>query len=155
MSTRLCCVCAALAVGALLVDVRVAAQQRDRAVAAKIAALSARLHEEPENEERDELAAAIRQEVATFVESDLSPSDPSELLQQRLRTLLRSQVPDFDSSDPPNVRVGNLRHGRSVIVAYSIVRPPHHDAATLTAFTDRGGRFARPHQLATSSTAIR
>jgi hypothetical protein len=141
---RIVSVCVALASGILLFDAKAILQQRDNTIAQKIAELSSRLEKASTTpQERDSVSAAIRNEVKEFVESSLSPSESSDGLQQRLRAVLQTQVPDFEYSDPPTIRVRNLRNGRSVVVAYSVVRPPHFDAPTITAFTESGGHFAQ------------
>jgi hypothetical protein len=119
------------------------AQPMQKDAAQRIAELSSRLKNDAANEEqRDKVAGAIRQEVRNFVESSLSPDQSSDVLRQRLKAVLQTQTPDFEFSDPPVVRVAELRNGRSVVVSYSIVRPPHFDLPTIAAFRESNGRFA-------------
>ena len=117
------------------------AQQADGVAAQRVANVSAKL-ERAENEgDRALLAASLRSEVRAFVESSLREQDSSDLLQKRLGAVLQSQDPDREGSDRPTVRVSNLRYGRSVVLAYSVVRPPHFDLPTITAFTAQDGGF--------------
>lgn len=134
----------ALTVALFLIGPGAVARQRDAAISQRIADLSSRLQKATTtSQERDDVAAAIRNEVRQFVESSLSPSTSSELLEQKLRSVLQTQVPDFEFSDPPTIRVSDVRYGRSVVVAYSVIRPPHFDSPTITGFSDTSGKFAQ------------
>ena len=117
------------------------AQQTDDVAAQRVENVSARLDRADNEGDRALLAASLRSEVRAFVETSLREQDSSELIQKRLGAVLQSQDPDFEYSDRPTVRVANLRHGRSVVLAYSVVRPPHFDLPTITAFTAQGGGF--------------
>jgi hypothetical protein len=123
------------------------AQQHDALAERKIANLSKRL--ETANNERDRaaLAADVRSELKAFVEHSLHESDAAQTIEQRLGHVLRTQHPDQEESDSPKARVVNLKYGRSVVLTYSVVRPPHFDLPTLTAFTEVGGDF---RQVATT-----
>jgi hypothetical protein len=90
---------------------------------------------------RDDLAKAIRSEVERFIQSSVRPIAGSDEVQSKLRSVLRAHVPGFDTSDPPKARVVDLRYGRSLVIAYSVVRPPHFDLPTITAFAQDGGEF--------------
>ena len=131
---------AVFTIGALLVEVQTAAQPRDHSIADRIAALSARLQDmTPFEAEGRDFADGIRKEVMAFIEGDLVPSDPIELSQARLLTILRRLWTDSTSSEAPKLRWRRLRHGRGLLVAYSLQWEPHHDSPTLTAFSDAGG----------------
>ena len=90
---------------------------------------------------RDEIANAIRAEVERFIESSVNPAARSDDAQSRLRGILRTHVPASEHSDPPKARMADLRNGRSLVIAYSVVRPPHFDLATITAFTQDGNEL--------------
>jgi hypothetical protein len=133
-----------LATAVSIIGVSTTAEQRDRAVAQRVAALSARLQgTTPYEGEGRNIADAIRKEIAAFVESDFSPSESSELMHQRLITALGNPLAASEFGDPPKIRAANLRHGRGLLVAYSIAWPPHFDAPTITAFSEAGGQFTQ------------
>ena len=133
-----------LAIAALMIGVKTKAEQRDGAVAQRVAALIARLQiTTPYEAEGRNVADAIRKEIATLVESDFSPSESSELMHQRLTTALGNPLAASEFGDPPKIRAANLRHGRGLLVAYSIAWPPHHDAPAITAFSEAGGQFTQ------------
>jgi len=71
--------------------------------------------------------------TATF-RAAINPSDGSDSAQRRLRTLLAHRKPNPDYSSLPFARVADLAAGRSLLVAYTIVRRPHHDSATIRGF---------------------
>jgi len=132
----------------LLKGTETSAQRGDAAVAQKIAELSSRLERASANpKERDVASSEVREEVKNFVESSLKPADSQEAIQKRLRYVLQTQVPDFEFSDAPAIRVANLRNGRALVLTYSVVRPPHFDLPTITAFSAFGGQFRQSASL--------
>jgi len=131
----------ALAIAVVCFGARAIAQQNDAVAERKIADLSRKLENADNERDRALLAKSVRSELKAFVEGSLRGSDNSATIQQRLRNVLRSQNAERYDSDPPTIREANLRYGRSVVVAYSVFRPPHFDLATITAFTDKGGDF--------------
>jgi hypothetical protein len=133
-----------LAIAVLTIGVKTMAEQRDRAVAQRVAALSARLRvTTPYEAEGRTVADTIREEIATFVESEFSPSESPELMHQRLITVLGNPLGASEFGDLPKIRLADLRHGRGLLVTYSISWPPHFDAPAITAFSQAGGRFTQ------------
>ena len=147
----------ALSVTVLVKSAQPSAQQADTNTAIRIAALSdllpqedvAALRTDDLEKERDKITSQIRAEVARFIESSVQPSETSEAAQKRLRFVLATQVPGFEYSDPPTARMANLRHGRALVVAYTVVRPPHFDSALISGFREDAGRF---HLAATTGS---
>jgi hypothetical protein len=62
-------------------------------------------------------------------------------LQERVRTLLADHRPNPDYGDLPFAQEADLRAGRSLVVAYTIVRPPHFNLATIRGYRADGDRF--------------
>ena len=91
--------------------------------------------------EREKITSAIRAEVNNFVESSVQPSDKPAEIQARLRSVLAAHVPQLEYSDPPTARVADLRYGQSLVVAYTVVRPPHFDSTLIFGFREDAGRF--------------
>jgi len=121
--------------------------ERDRDAANRITALSASLRfngDEPDASRRlhdlDGATKRLFSEVDHFIQASVTASESSHGAQSRLRTVLSAHKPNPEYADLPFARFADLRAGRSLLVAYTIVRGPHNDVATI-----RGYR-ARPDQ---------
>lgn len=138
-----------LSVGASTQDAQRVAEQDERDVTSRIAALSRSL--DPDNgrglsaseweADRERNTSAIRREVTNYIESVVQPSEPQAALQARLRSVLAAHVPAFEHSDLATARIADLRFGRSLVVTYTVVRPPHFDSALVFGFREEGERF--------------
>ena len=121
----------------------------DRDVAARIAGLSAGLHFETADPaesarrraELGKLTDRLHAEVDSYVRVALTANERAERVQARLRTVLAVHKPNPDYGDLPLVRIADLRAGRSMIAAYTIVRGPHDDAATIRGYRWNIDRF--------------
>jgi hypothetical protein len=60
-------------------------------------------------------------------------TETSQQIEDRLKTLLMRK-PEPDYGDLAFARVADLPTGRSLLVAYTIVRPPHHNLATVRGY---------------------
>jgi len=129
--------------------------QSDRAAAARVKALSDRLQFRDDDDadkaryyaEFDSIRDRIRSEVDDFVRIGIDPDATTQRTEERLRAVLADHKPNPDYGDLPFARIADLRGGRSLLLAYTIVRPPHHDAATIRGYAFRDGRF----ELSTSA----
>jgi hypothetical protein len=127
---------AALAQGPRNVD------QLQREAAARVNALSDRLRyraDDPADQRRyysevEDLTARLQREVDRYIQGAVSAGDDSERVQARLRSLLAAHKPYPESGDLAFARTGNLRSGPALLVAYTIVRPPHLDSATIRGY---------------------
>jgi hypothetical protein len=114
-------------------------EQRD--VMARVAALSARLEYRDDNEadkdryfrELEEVTRRIRAEIDNHIQATVNVDDTSQQVQDRLTKLL-ARTPHPQYGDAPFARSADLPAGRSLLVAYTIVRPPHHDSATVRGY---------------------
>src|SRR4030095_10641405 len=59
----------------------------------------------------------------------------------RLRAVLADHIPNPEFGDEAFARVKDLRGGRSLVVAYTVTRPPHHNLATIRGYRSVQGRF--------------
>jgi hypothetical protein len=125
-----------------------AADEYDRDVAGRIAALSERLRfkeDDPESAHRyiefEPLTERIRREVDGYIHSALNATEGSQGIQARLRTVLAAHTPNPEYGDLPFARVIDIRGGRSLIVAYTIVRGFHNDSATIRGYRWDVDRF--------------
>jgi hypothetical protein len=153
---RALCILAAcnLAFGAMS-QVTQDAQPSERGTATRIARLAdmldpdnpASVGAEHDDEYRDKLAAAIRGEVTNFVEGSVPASSNQETIQARLRAALGTQRPSLEHGELPKARVATLRYGRSLVISYAVVRPPHFDSSLIFGFREDGGGF---RQVATT-----
>ena len=124
------------------------AEQYDRDVAVRIRALSERLRftgDEPDLARRyaelNEVTDRLRGEVDGYIQAAVNATEGSQRIQARLRTLLAEHTPNPEYGDLPFARVADLRAARSLIVAYTIVRGPHHDSATIRGYRSDLDRF--------------
>jgi hypothetical protein len=78
--------------------------------------------------------------------SGIAAAEPSDGVEDRLRRALEGHEPDPEHSRLPIARAADLRHGRSVVAAYVIVRGPHHDVAVVRGFAE--GPDGRLHPVA-------
>lgn len=125
------------------------ADKVERNAAIQIARLAALL--DPDNpavvgsdeDHREKLTAAIRAEVTTFIESSLPASSNQETVQERLRSVLATQKPSLEHGELPKARIATLQYGRSLVVSYTVVRPPHHDSSLIFGFNEDGGGFRK------------
>lgn len=114
----------------------------DAAAAARVATLSARLHvrdDDPADKRRyyaemREVTNNLRQEIDAYVTKSLLPAQGGASAGARLSAVLKSHRPNPEYGDPPFASVDDLRDGRSLVLAYTLVRPPHHDSATIRAY---------------------
>jgi hypothetical protein len=121
----------------------------DREAAAQITALSAPLHYEGTEpnaaSRRDEqiatLTDSVRRAVDQYIESRLRAAEGSDELQARLQIVLADHKPNPEYADLPLARVATLRSGPGLVVAYTLVRGPHNDAATVRGYRWNVDRF--------------
>ena len=77
----------------------------------------------------------VRDEIDALL-SRAAGSDQSRQVEDRLRGLLAGHEPDPQYSRRPFVRVADLRHGRSIVAAYVILRGTHHDVPVIHGFVE-------------------
>jgi hypothetical protein len=130
------------------ITVAVAAQQLDKSNGvdvesiARLDALTRRLSFPPDDREaqarfyRDvqSVTGQVRSLVDGYIRAAINPSVGSESAQRQLQTLLAHRKPNPDYASLPFARVADLAAGRSLLAAYTIVRGPHHDSATIRGF---------------------
>jgi hypothetical protein len=136
--------------GVIQAGMRPLPEQAERAAANRIARLAERL--DPDRgaslsvdqweSERESTTVAIRAEVTRFIEASVPVAASQQAIEARLRSVLVAQRPDSEYTDPPRVRSVTTRFGRSLVVAYTVVRPPHFDSSLIFGFTESGGRFS-------------
>ena len=90
-------------------------------------------------DERERLTSETRTAANNFIESSVRPSEEAEAIEARLRSVLAAHVPERD--DLPTARTADLRLGRSLVVVYTVVRPPHFDSGLISGFKEDAGRF--------------
>jgi hypothetical protein len=116
-------------------------QQRDREIKAQVATLLARLqYSDADRADKDryydELEAvtqSVRDQIDKYVQTVVDPRETAQQIQDQLRALL-PRAPNPQYGDPPFALVADLPTSRSLLVAYTIVRPPHHDSATVRGY---------------------
>jgi hypothetical protein len=115
--------------------------QEDRNEAARIASMSERIQfagNEPDAKQRRaqmvEVTDRIRAEIDNYIRGALKPDDGSQRIQDRLRSILTAHRPAPEFGDLAFARLAELRTGQSLIVAYTIVRGPHDDLATIRGY---------------------
>lgn len=116
--------------------------QSEQDVAARIAVLTQRLQfrqGDPRDERRyyaelDALTQSLRQEIDRYINITVKPDANSAEVQASLRRLLADHSPHPDYGDLPFTRMADLREGRALLAAYTIVRPPHHDIASIRGY---------------------
>ena len=89
-------------------------------------------------EEMADITAQLQKEIDRYVGGAIASTANSEAAQGRLRDILSEHRPHSDYGDDAFVRTADLSGGKSMLVAYTIVRPPHHDIATIRGY--RTGR---------------
>jgi hypothetical protein len=117
-------------------------QAIDRAASERVAALTARLKYRADDradqdryyDELDAVTRELRQAVDGYIERVAGAAKRSEEMEQRLRKLLALHRPNPEYGDLAIARFANLRAGRGLLVAYTLVRPPHHDTATIRGY---------------------
>jgi hypothetical protein len=120
----------------------------DRAAEKRVEETSRRLKyddRDPADTERyyaelDTNTQELRNQIDQFV-GHLPATQSTAQLQTRLRTVLASHATDSDSGDLPFARLLDVRFGRSLVIAYMLVRPPHHNIGTIRGYRIRSGRF--------------
>jgi hypothetical protein len=119
----------------------------EEAAAVRLRTLSARLNSKTidAGEQRPGPATAritreIHGVVDDFVRDAMSPDGP-ESVEARIRTLLVNHRPDPEFGDLALAREANVAAGQALILAYTIVRPPHFDVGTIRGYGLRNGRF--------------
>ena len=121
----------------------------DRNVATQVAALSSQLKvnaaDASEWRRREAEIKAVtdrlRINVDRHIESAMRPEEGSQRIEARLRTVLAGHSPNPEYGDGPLARVADVRAGRSLVVAYTVVRGPHHDTASIRGYRSDFGRF--------------
>lgn len=122
---------------------------QEQRVAARIAEVSKRLAPESVGQlsahdakaQRAAVTNAIREEVTKYVESYIGPSQDRKTVLPRLREVLINHQPDLDLAGPPAMADGDLRFGQSLVLSYTVVRPPHFDEGLLFGFRANAGRY--------------
>lgn len=136
----------ALVAGAIVIpaQAQLPSPAADTAAAERIGALSAALRfdaDVPGKVELDTLTDQVRSEVRRFVENTIAPATASATAESRLRSILVTHQPNPEYADLAYVRVADLLNGRSLVAAYTLVRGPHHNIATIDGFAQDGERF--------------
>jgi hypothetical protein len=122
--------------------------RRENEIIARVAALTERLYyrdQDPRDTDRyfnemDGVTARLRDEIDTYVQGVVDLRETSEEIQARLRKLV-TRTPNPVYGDASYVRAAELPVGRSLLIAYTIVRPPHHNWATVRGYVEKGNRF--------------
>ena len=119
------------------------ATEREQDISARVGALVDRLNyrdDDPADRNRyyDQLETVtreLRERVDDYLAGVIKPSDESPQITARLNRLLRRQ-PNPNYGDAPFATKADLRAGKSLLLAYTIVRPPHHDVATIRGYVE-------------------
>ncbi len=108
----------------------------DQEAADRIAALSAGLHADTAETgpEMDALTARIHAAVDAYVQRSFSAPEGSQQIQARLGAILTSHRPNLDYDDLPFARVVDLAAGKSLVVAYTLLRAVHDDLPTIRGY---------------------
>lgn len=116
----------------------------DREIADRIADLTAHLQvSDPPAAWYSELDGWTQRfvvEIDNYIQGTFAPDEGAQRLQTKLRTLLASHVSSPEYGDLPLVQLADLPSGRVLLVAYTIVRGPHHDLPVVRGYqwdTDR------------------
>jgi hypothetical protein len=125
------------------------AAAEDRTVRSRIAAFSSALQfsgtEPVEPDARDakvrQATDRVRALVDEYVKTALKSTEGSNRIEHRLRSVLADHQPNPEYADAALARVAELRAGTSLIVAYTLVRGPHHDIATIRGYHWNVDRF--------------
>jgi hypothetical protein len=95
-----------------------------------------------DTKEVDPIHLRIRAEIDSYIRTAFDPGQTtSNDVEGHLRAMLADHVPNPEFGDEALARVKDLRRGRSLIVAYTITRPPHFDLATIRGYRALQGRF--------------
>jgi hypothetical protein len=119
------------------------AAQREQQLSARVGSLIDRLNYRDEDradkdryyDELDDVTRQINQGVDEYVRGVLTATDSTEQIEARLVKLLRRQ-PNPLYGDGVLARKADLRGGKSLLLAYTVVRPPHHDRATIRGYME-------------------
>jgi hypothetical protein len=84
-------------------------------------------------EEMADATARLRTAIDRYI-AGLVSTTSSDVIQAMLRTVLSQHKPLADYGDDVFAQAAELSVGRSLLVAYTIVRPPHHDIATIRGY---------------------
>ncbi|MGH9386616.1 MAG: hypothetical protein ACRD2N_20280 [Vicinamibacterales bacterium] len=84
--------------------------------------------------EMDWLTDRLQREVDRYIQTTFTVAHDPDGIQRRLRTLLGAHAPNPEFGDLPFTRLAGLRFGSSLIVAYTLVRGPHHNLATIRGY---------------------
>jgi hypothetical protein len=76
----------------------------------------------------------VRIEIDTFIRQFVRPSESTQSIQLRLRNLLNIRPPNLEYADLPTVHMLDLPIGRILVLAYTIVRPPHFNSGNIRAY---------------------
>jgi hypothetical protein len=91
---------------------------------------------------RDSATLRIQSEIDAYIRMAFDPAQASsQTLERNIRAALADHKPNEAYGDLALARVGNLTRGRSLVVAYTIVKPPHHDLPTIRGYRAAEGRF--------------
>ena len=90
----------------------------------------------------DPIQLRIRAEIDGYIRTALNPAQATSAeVEGRLRAILADHIPNPEYGDRALARVKDLKRGRSLVVAYTVMRPPHHDLATIRGYIGTQGRF--------------
>jgi hypothetical protein len=123
-------------------------EQGERNLTARVAGLLARLvYREGDKAdtdryygEMDRVTDQLREEIDSYIALVANSTPTSKGIEERLDGLL-TRKPHPSYGDLPFARVADLRAGKSLVVAYTVVRPPHHDSATVRGYRAGLARF--------------
>jgi hypothetical protein len=92
--------------------------------------------------EADPTHLRIRAEIDGYIRTAFSAAQTtSNDVEGRLGAVLADHIPNPEFGDEAFAHVEDLRRGRSLVVAYTVTRPPHHNLATIRGYRSVQGRF--------------
>jgi hypothetical protein len=130
---------------ATTVDIWAQQSTSDRQITDRIADLTARLQvSDPPASWYSELDGWTQRfvvEIDSYIQGTFRPDEGAQRLQTKLRALLAAQVLNPAYGDLPLVQLADLPSGRILLVAYTIVRGPHHDLPVVRGYRWDADRF--------------
>ena len=126
------------------------AEQREQDLSARVGALVERLNyrdDDPAEKDRyydqlDSLTRELHERVDDYVAGVVTAKDDSSRIEVKLNSLLRRQ-PNPSYGDGPLARKADLRAGKSLLLAFTVVRPPHHDIGTIRGYVETPDGYKR------------
>ena len=124
--------------------------QREKDLSARVGALVERLNyrdDDPTDKDRyydqlDNVTRELQERVDDYIRGVITTKDDSSRIEAKLNDLLRRH-PDPSYGDGPLARKAELRAGKYLLLAYTVVRPPHHDVATIRGYVETPDGYKR------------